>query len=57
MGGTRLLLMSLFLFPKPTTILYIAAIGTAAQGKPPRKVPNARRDTLLAGLEPMVIAA
>ncbi len=40
-----------------TTPAHIAAIAGVAAGKPPRKLPSARRDTLLAGLEPMVIAA
>ena len=40
-----------------TTPDHIAAIAAAASGKPPRKLPSPRRDTLLAGLEPMVIAA
>ena len=40
-----------------TTPRHIAAIAEAARGRPPRKVPEAPRHTLLAGLEPMVIAA
>lgn len=40
-----------------TTPAHIAAIAEAAAGKPPRAIPNVRRRTLLAGLEPMVIAA
>ncbi len=40
-----------------TTPQHIAAIAEAAAGKRPRKIPAARRQTLLAGLEPMVIAA
>ena len=40
-----------------TTPEHIAAIADAASGKPPRKVPGSRQQTLLAGLEPMVIAA
>jgi len=40
-----------------TTPLHIAAIAGAARDCTPRSVPAARRDTLLAGLEPMVIAA
>jgi 5-methyltetrahydrofolate--homocysteine methyltransferase len=40
-----------------TTPEHIAAIADAARGRTPRKVPNGRRQTLLAGLEPMVIAA
>jgi 5-methyltetrahydrofolate--homocysteine methyltransferase len=40
-----------------TTPQHIAAIAKAAEGKPPRKLPHPRRETLLAGLEPMVIAA
>jgi 5-methyltetrahydrofolate--homocysteine methyltransferase len=40
-----------------TTPAHIAAIAEVARGKPPRKVPAPRRQTLLAGLEPMVIAA
>lgn len=40
-----------------TTPAHIAAIGQAARGRPPRQVPTAARQTLLAGLEPMVIAA
>ena len=40
-----------------TTPEHIAAIAEAARGREPRKVPTARRQTLLAGLEPMVIAA
>ncbi len=40
-----------------TTPRHIRAIAEAAAGKPPRKIPLPRRHTLLAGLEPMVIAA
>jgi len=40
-----------------TTPAHIAAIAEAARGKPPREIPRERRQTLLAGLEPMVIAA
>jgi homocysteine S-methyltransferase len=40
-----------------TTPAHIRAIAQVAAGKPPRKIPAARRQTLLAGLEPMVIAA
>jgi 5-methyltetrahydrofolate--homocysteine methyltransferase len=40
-----------------TTPEHIRAIAGAAAGKPPRKIPLARQHTLLAGLEPMVIAA
>jgi 5-methyltetrahydrofolate--homocysteine methyltransferase len=40
-----------------TTPEHIAAIAGVAAGKPPRKVPEPRHQTLLAGLEPMVIAA
>jgi len=40
-----------------TTPGHIAAIAEVASGKPPRTVPAPRRQTLLAGLEPMVIAA
>jgi 5-methyltetrahydrofolate--homocysteine methyltransferase len=40
-----------------TTPAHIRAIAEAAAGKPPRKIPSARQQTLLAGLEPMVIAA
>jgi 5-methyltetrahydrofolate--homocysteine methyltransferase len=40
-----------------TTPQHIAAIAGAARDCTPRAVPVARRDTLLAGLEPMVIAA
>jgi 5-methyltetrahydrofolate--homocysteine methyltransferase len=40
-----------------TTPAHIGAIAEAARGKPPRKLPEAPRQTLLAGLEPMVIAA
>jgi 5-methyltetrahydrofolate--homocysteine methyltransferase len=40
-----------------TTPAHIAAIAEAARGRAPRKVPTAARQTLLAGLEPMVIAA
>jgi len=37
--------------------LHIAAIAGAARDRTPRTVPAARSGTLLAGLEPMVIAA
>ncbi|MBA2636166.1 MAG: homocysteine S-methyltransferase family protein [Sphingomonas sp.] len=40
-----------------TTAEHIAAIAEAARGAPPRAIPAAPRHTLLAGLEPMVIAA
>jgi 5-methyltetrahydrofolate--homocysteine methyltransferase len=40
-----------------TTPEHIAAIADVARGRQPRKVPTAQRQTLLAGLEPMVIAA
>jgi 5-methyltetrahydrofolate--homocysteine methyltransferase len=40
-----------------TTPAHIAAIAEAAQGAEPREVPAAPRDTMLSGLEPMVIAA
>ena len=40
-----------------TTPDHIAAIADAARGREPRKVPTGQRQTLLAGLEPMVIAA
>ena len=40
-----------------TTPAHIAAIAEAARGRNPRKIPTAPRQTLLAGLEPMVIAA
>jgi 5-methyltetrahydrofolate--homocysteine methyltransferase len=40
-----------------TTPEHIAAIAEAARGREPRKIPTAPRQTLLAGLEPMVIAA
>ena len=40
-----------------TTPAHLAAISQAASGKPAREVPAPRRQTLLAGLEPMVIAA
>ena len=40
-----------------TTPAHIAAIAGAVRGKAPRALPAARHDTLLAGLEPMVIAA
>ena len=40
-----------------TTPAHIAAIAEAARGRAPRQVPTAARQTLLAGLEPMVIAA
>jgi 5-methyltetrahydrofolate--homocysteine methyltransferase len=40
-----------------TTAAHIRAIAEAAAGKRPRKIPQPRHQTLLAGLEPMVIAA
>jgi 5-methyltetrahydrofolate--homocysteine methyltransferase len=40
-----------------TTPAHIRAIAEAAEGKTSRKVPKPRQHTLLAGLEPMVIAA
>jgi 5-methyltetrahydrofolate--homocysteine methyltransferase len=40
-----------------TTPQHIAAIAAAARSRPPRAIPAARDATLLAGLEPMVIAA
>jgi 5-methyltetrahydrofolate--homocysteine methyltransferase len=40
-----------------TTPQHIAAIAQVASGKAPRKIPGSRQQTLLAGLEPMVIAA
>jgi 5-methyltetrahydrofolate--homocysteine methyltransferase len=40
-----------------TTPDHIAAIARAVAEAPPRAIPAAPRDTLLAGLEPMVIAA
>jgi 5-methyltetrahydrofolate--homocysteine methyltransferase len=40
-----------------TTPAHIAAIAEAARGRTPRPIPSAPRQTLLAGLEPMVIAA
>ena len=40
-----------------TTPLHIAAIAGTARDCTPRAVPATQRDTLLAGLEPMVIAA
>ena len=40
-----------------TTPQHIAAIAEAARGRPPRKVPSRSKQTLLAGLEPMVITA
>jgi 5-methyltetrahydrofolate--homocysteine methyltransferase len=40
-----------------TTPQHIAAIAGVARGKAPRHVPERRNETLLAGLEPMVIAA
>ena len=39
-----------------TTPAHIAAIAAATRGRTPRQVPTAQRQTLLAGLEPMVIA-
>jgi 5-methyltetrahydrofolate--homocysteine methyltransferase len=40
-----------------TTPKHIAAIAEVTLGKPPREIPRPRQQTLLAGLEPMVIAA
>jgi 5-methyltetrahydrofolate--homocysteine methyltransferase len=40
-----------------TTPAHIAAIAETVRGFPPRKVVQARRQTLLAGIEPMVLAA
>ncbi|HET9811027.1 MAG TPA: homocysteine S-methyltransferase family protein [Sphingomicrobium sp.] len=40
-----------------TTPAHIGAIADVAGGKPPRSVPAVRRQTLLAGLEPMIFAA
>ena len=40
-----------------TTPAHIAAIAGVAEGKPARAIPKSRHQTLLAGLEPMVIAA
>ena len=40
-----------------TTAEHLAAIAKVAQGGSPRKVPNADGHTLLAGLEPMILAA
>jgi 5-methyltetrahydrofolate--homocysteine methyltransferase len=40
-----------------TTPEHLAALAEVARGREPRKVPTAPRQTLLAGLEPMVIAA
>ena len=40
-----------------TTPEHIAAIAKTAQGRPTRSVPTVERKTLLAGLEPMVLAA
>jgi 5-methyltetrahydrofolate--homocysteine methyltransferase len=40
-----------------TTPAHIAAIAETARGRPPRRIPGAQRQTILAGLEPMVIAA
>ncbi|HVM36787.1 MAG TPA: homocysteine S-methyltransferase family protein [Sphingomicrobium sp.] len=40
-----------------TTAEHIRAIGRAISGRPPRAVPAAPAQTLLAGLEPMVLAA
>ncbi len=40
-----------------TTPAHIAAIAAAAQGQPPRVIPERPNHTVLAGLEPMVIAA
>ncbi|HUG44896.1 MAG TPA: homocysteine S-methyltransferase family protein [Sphingomicrobium sp.] len=39
-----------------TTPAHIAAIAQVARDKPPREIPEHRRRTVLAGLEPMVIA-
>jgi 5-methyltetrahydrofolate--homocysteine methyltransferase len=39
-----------------TTPQHIAALGEVARGRTPRNVPEPRRQTVLAGLEPMVIA-
>ena len=40
-----------------TTPAHIASIAGVVAGRPPRRLPNTRPQTLLAGLEPMVIAA
>ena len=40
-----------------TTAAHIAAIAEVARGAPPRKVPGAESHTVLAGLEPMILAA
>ena len=40
-----------------TTPAHIAAIARAVEGRAPRAVPQAPRRTVLAGLEPMVLAA
>jgi 5-methyltetrahydrofolate--homocysteine methyltransferase len=40
-----------------TTPEHLAAIAAVARGAPPRAVPKADGHTLLAGLEPMVLAA
>ena len=40
-----------------TTAEHLAAIAKAARDGTPRKVPSADGHTLLAGLEPMVLAA
>ncbi|MFL6739489.1 MAG: homocysteine S-methyltransferase family protein, partial [Sphingomicrobium sp.] len=40
-----------------TTPAHIAAIAQAADGARPRQIPAAAHDTMLSGLEPMVIAA
>jgi 5-methyltetrahydrofolate--homocysteine methyltransferase len=40
-----------------TTPQHIAAIAAVAKGKTPRQVPASSRHTLLAGLEPMIMAA
>ncbi|HYE27080.1 MAG TPA: homocysteine S-methyltransferase family protein [Allosphingosinicella sp.] len=40
-----------------TTPAHIAAIAEAAHGFAPRKIPEPKRHTLLAGIEPMVLAA
>ena len=40
-----------------TTPAHIAAIAAAVAGKSPRAIPSARPTTMLAGLEPMILAA
>jgi 5-methyltetrahydrofolate--homocysteine methyltransferase len=40
-----------------TTPAHIAAIAETVRGYPPRRVPSPQRRTLLAGIEPMVLAA